>query len=78
MASIIVVDFMMIKRGQGDSSNECGMAMCLRKATALGRSSLPVDMEEARQYWHGGELEGGAVITCPGTQPNGAPPPVIE
>jgi hypothetical protein len=64
---------------RGDYSNECGMAMCLRQATALPDgvwAQLP-DVEEARQHWYGNGAFGGAAYACPGNQSNDAPPPTV-
>lgn len=64
--------------GQGDYSNECGMAMCVSQVTMFGLSALPADVEEARQYWFGGGAQGGAAILCPGNQRFDAPAPTLE
>ena len=64
---------------RGDYSNECGMAMCLRKASALpeGVWAQLADIEEARQHWYGNGVFGGAAYACPGNQSNDAPPPTV-
>lgn len=70
--------------GQGEiGRNECGIAMCLSVVTVFGTSSLPADVEEARQHWYGGGSDGGAALICRSESPDSglpwdAPEPVPE
>lgn len=53
-----------------DRSNECGIAMCLAKATGLPANVLDrmPDVKVARDYWYG-----GAATACGGNQTNDPP-----
>lgn len=64
---------------RGNYSNECGMAMCLSKASGLPSSVMAQfpDVEVARQHWYGNGAFGGAAYACPGNQSNDAPPPTF-
>jgi hypothetical protein len=55
-------------------SNECGIVMCLSKASGLPANVMQLlpDVEEARQYWYK-----GAASICSGNQYNDAPPPTV-
>ena len=58
----------------GAGPNECGILMCLYKASGLPAdvtARLP-DVEVARQYWYD-----GAANACGGNQSNNAPPPIL-
>ncbi len=65
---------------RGESSNECGIAMCLRQAGLwpAGLETELVDVEESRQHWYGDGIAGGASFLCPGNQSNSAPPFVVQ
>jgi hypothetical protein len=65
-----------VPNGEGgivDGDNQCGMAMCLSKASGSANvmAQMP-DVEEARQYWYS-----GAALACAGIQPNNAPTPTL-
>jgi hypothetical protein len=68
-----------IWEGRGDYSNECGIAMCLRQATAMpaGVWNALTSVEEARTHWYGSGAFGGASYACPGNQTNTLPPPAL-
>jgi hypothetical protein len=59
--------------------SECGMVMCLSKASGLPANVIALlpDVEEARQYWYGNGIAGGAALVCPGNQSNDARPPIL-
>lgn len=60
--------------GKAGYSDECGIVMCLSKASGLPANVMQLlpDVEEARQYWYD-----GARTICGGNQYNDAPQPSV-
>ena len=63
----------------GSRKTECGIAMCLSKASGFPADVLTQmpDVEAARQFWYGGSVDGGAAFVCGGNQSNDAQPPIL-